>query len=52
MKRLLQAGVDVNSGDGADSDNKILHWAVTFADLSMISLLLGKDATVTFACLN
>ncbi len=43
MKLLLQAGVDVNSGDGAESDNKILHWAASFANIDVIRILLGKN---------
>ena len=41
MKLLLQAGVDVNSGDNAESDNKVLHWAASFADVKTLKLLLG-----------
>ena len=39
---LLQAGVDVNSGDNAESDNKVLHWAASFADVATLRLLLGS----------
>ena len=34
--------MDVNAGDGADSDNKVLHWAASFGDLETIKLLLGN----------
>ncbi|XP_065064585.1 uncharacterized protein LOC135690827 isoform X2 [Rhopilema esculentum] len=43
---LLEAGVDVNAGDGADSDNKVLHWAASFGDLETIKLLLEYGADV------
>ena len=42
VKLLLQAGVDVNSGDGAESDNKVLHWAASFADVEIVRLLIRK----------
>jgi len=43
---LLQAGVDVNSGDNAESDNKVLHWAASFADVATLRLLLDANADV------
>lgn len=43
MNLLLQAGVDVNSGDDAESDNKVLHWAASFADIDTVKLLLGSN---------
>ena len=47
VELLLQAGVDVNSGDGAESDNKVLHWAASFANLSTLKLILGKLCTLS-----
>ena len=44
VELLLQAGVDINSGDGAESDNKVLHWAASFANLSTLKLVLGNYA--------
>eukprot|EP00794_Sanderia_malayensis_P019984 gene19984-21943_t len=46
VKLLLQAGLDVNSGDGAVSDNRILHWAASFADAEIVRLLLDSNADV------
>ena len=43
VKLLLQAGVDVNSGDNAESDNKVLHWAASFADVKTLKVLLGNN---------
>ena len=45
---LLQAGVDVNSGDNAESDNKVLHWGASFGDVHTVKLLLGNDYHFSF----
>ena len=44
MRKLLKAGVSVDAGDGASSDNKALHWAVSYGNTDMVKLLCGKFA--------
>lgn len=41
VRKLLKAGVSVNAGDGAASDNKALHWAVSYGNADMVKLLCG-----------
>ena len=43
MRKLLKAGVSVNAGDGATSDNKALHWAVSYGNADIVKLLCGKN---------
>ena len=42
VRKLLKAGVSVNAGDGAASDNKALHWAASYGNADMVKLLCGK----------
>ena len=32
----------MNASDGASSDNKALHWAVTYGNTDIVKLLCGK----------
>ena len=41
VRKLLKAGVSVNASDGATSDNKALHWAVSYGNVVMVKLLCG-----------
>ena len=43
VRKLLKAGVSVNAGDGATSDNKALHWAVSYGNADIVKLLCGKN---------
>ena len=42
VRKLLKAGVSVNAGDGATSDNKALHWAASYGNADIVKLLCGK----------
>lgn len=43
VRKLLKAGVSVNAGDGAVSDNKALHWAASYGNADIVKLLCGKN---------
>ena len=43
VRKLLKAGVSVNAGDGAASDNKALHWAASYGNADIVKLLCGKN---------
>ena len=42
VRKLLKAGVNVNASDGATSDNKALHWAVSYGNADIVKLLCGR----------
>lgn len=46
VRKLLKAGVSVNASDGASSDNKALHWAVTYGNTDIVKLLCEHQANV------
>ena len=57
VRKLLKAGVNVNASDGATSDNKALHWAVSYGNADIVKLLCGKFIfcifqNVFFPCLK
>ena len=43
VRKLLKAGVSVNAGDGAVSDNKALHWAASYGNVDIVKLLCGEN---------
>ncbi|XP_073248939.1 uncharacterized protein [Porites lutea] len=46
VRKLLKAGVNVNASDGATSDNKALHWAVSYGNADIVKLLCEHEAKV------
>lgn len=42
IRQLLASGMDINSCDGGSANNSVLHWAVSFADLPTVKLVIGK----------
>ena len=48
VRKLLKSGVSVNASDGAPSDNKALHWAVSYGNENIVKFLCGKHFEPTY----
>lgn len=46
VSRLLKCGVSPNASDGAESDNKVLHWVASYGTEEMVKLLCGKETDI------
>jgi ankyrin repeat protein len=52
VKRMLEAGIEVNISDGPHSENTLFHWAASCGATQVLEFLLSLTDTIKYDLLN